>query len=99
MSAGLKARCDHDVDSSLIQSNGFVRRGRRSNGDDPSLPRLVQYVFWRNAVDKREGRNVSIEQHARLILKPGRLVRCKFRLCAAECIDVWREMRQSAAEC
>src|ERR1700722_13532854 len=98
MSTCLKARCNHHVDSSLLQSDGFVRRGCRSERDDPSLPRFVQYLFWRNTVDKREGRNVSIEKHACLILKPDRLVRCKFGLCAAERFDVWRQMRQSAAE-
>ena len=99
MSARLKARCNHHFDSSLLQSDGFVRCGGRSERDDPSLPCLVQYLFRWNTVDKRESRNVRIEKHARLILKADRLVRCKFRLCAAERFDVWREMRQSTAEC
>ncbi len=90
MSARLKARSNHHFDSSLFQSKGFVRRGSRSECNDPFLPCLVQNLFRRNTEDKREGRNVSIEKHARLIFKPDRLVPCKYRLCAAECLDVWR---------
>src|SRR5258707_14986001 len=92
MAACLKARCNHYVDSSLLQFDGFVRRGCGSERDDPSLPRLVQYLFWWDAVDKREGGNVGVEKHPRLILKPDRLVRCKFLLCAAECFDVCRRV-------
>ena len=99
MSARLKSRCNHDIDASLFQRNRFVWRGGRSERNDPSLGCLIQYFFRRNAVDKREGGNAGIEKHARLILKPDWLVRCKFRLRAAERFDVWRQMRQSAAEC
>ena len=99
MSTCLKARRNHHFDSSLFQSDGFVRCGSRSERDNRSLPCLVQYLFWWNTVNKREGRNVRIEKHAHLILKPDRFVRCKFRLPATECLDMWRQMRQSRAEC
>jgi hypothetical protein len=41
MTARLKARSNHHFYSSLIQSDGFVRRGSRSERNDPSLPCLV----------------------------------------------------------
>jgi hypothetical protein len=41
MTARLKARSNHHFDSSLFQSDGFVRRGCRSERNDPFLSCLV----------------------------------------------------------
>src|SRR5580658_702363 len=64
-----EARSGDGIHAGFLKCCSLLRRCRRTDGDDPFRPALLQGFSGRNSEDEAECWYVSVQYHARLICK------------------------------
>jgi len=74
MAAGLKAGGGNHIHAHLLQGNGFVHGGRRSNQGGFPAAELIQYLFGRDAINKTECGDPFVQENLNLIFETNRFI-------------------------